>query len=209
MLSHHITTQPKIVASFVRLLTYGLFARTTQTSGLTWLELMFISIAMTEHPLSLLQSSSAQAQVSLARQLREFTTAATVTLKFMLTDTDQLLFLGSQKQPNRPAHFGYQNRVTHTSVHIAMSRKLQSALHYVMLSFKRELTPEQRTALTNETLAIKTQKISGHHVYRGGNAIVKLAECLRNEFRLVQSTFAQAPDQPCLFLLPQQLFEDF
>ena len=114
---------------------------------MTWLELMYFSIAMAENPLTLLQSSTAQAQVNIARQLREFAAAATTTLKFALADKDQLLFLGSPKPPNRLAAYGYHNRITHTSVHIAMSRKLQSALHCVMLSFRQALTPEQRTAL--------------------------------------------------------------
>ena len=127
MLSHHLTLQPQIIMGFAKLLTHGLFALTTHTSGMTWLELMFISIAMTDHPMTLLQSSTAQAQVNLARQLREFAAAATTTLKFALADTDQLLFLGSQKPPNRLAAFGYHNRITHASVHIAMSRRLQSA----------------------------------------------------------------------------------
>ena len=50
MLSHHITTQPRIIASFVQLLTHGLFARTTHTSGMTWLEIMFVTIAMGRKP---------------------------------------------------------------------------------------------------------------------------------------------------------------
>ena len=33
---------------------------------------------------------------------------------------------------------------------------------------------------------------------------MKLAECLRNEFRIVQSKFAQVPDQPCLFYCPNR-----
>ena len=133
MFSHHITSQPRIIASFAHLLTHGLFARTTHTSGMTWLELMFLSIAMTDNPLTLVQSSTAQAQINIARQLREFAAAATTTLKFALTDQDKLLFAGSLKPPNRLAAYGYQNRITHTSVHIAMSRRLQSALHGVML----------------------------------------------------------------------------
>ena len=31
---------------------------------------------------------------------------------------------------------------------------------------------------------------------------MKLAECIRSEFRFVQSKFAQVPDQPCLFYCP-------
>ena len=33
---------------------------------------------------------------------------------------------------------------------------------------------------------------------------MKLAECLKIEFRNVQSTFAQAPDQPCMFYFPRR-----
>ena len=202
MLSHHLGTQPKIITGFAHLLTHGLFARTTNTSGMTWLELMFISIAMTDHPMTLLQSSTAQAQVNLARQLREFATAATTTLRFALADTDQLLFLGSQKPPNRLAAFGYHNRTTHTSVHVAMSRQLQSALHLVMLSFKQALSPTQKVALQNGNLTIKTQKFAGYHTYKGGSVIMKLSECIKKEFRNVQSNFSQVPDQPCFFRCP-------
>ena len=202
MLSHHLTLQPQIIMGFATLLTHGLFALTTHTSGMTWLELMFISIALTDHPMTLLQSSTARAQVNLARQLREFAAAATTTLKFALADTDQQMFLGSQKPPNRISALGYYNRITHASVHIAMSRRLQSALHLVMLSFKQALSPSQKVALQNGNLPIKTQKFAGFHTYKGGSVIMRLAECMKQELRIVQTEFAHVPDQPCFFRCP-------
>ena len=124
----------------------------------SWLELFFLSVAMSSNPWALLHSTSAHAQPTIARQLREFATAATTTLKFALTDDDQRHFLASTKQPNRLASFGYQNRTTHTCAHIAMNRRTQSALHRVMLSICQALTTDQRAALDTGSLQIKASK---------------------------------------------------
>ena len=94
----------------------------------------------------------------------------------MLADSDQLLFLGSQKQPNRLAAYGYQNRSAHTCTHIALSRATQAALHFVMLLFRQPLSAGQREALETDSLHIKSSKFAGYHVYKGGRAIIKLAE---------------------------------
>ena len=79
MLSHHVTLQPMIIASFVNFLTCSRFAMTTHVSGITWLELFFLSVAMSSNPWALLHASSAHAQPTIAKQLREFATAATTT----------------------------------------------------------------------------------------------------------------------------------
>ena len=176
---------------------------TTHTSGLTWLELFFLSVAMSDNPWALLHSASAHTQPTIARQLREFATASTITLKFMLSDADHKHFVGSTKQPNRLAAYGYQNRTAHTCTHIALNRATQSALHHVMLSFRQSLSPEQRESLNTDSLHIKTSKFAGYHVHKGGKAIIKLAESIRSDLANVQSSFAQAPGQPCSFFLSE------
>ena len=162
----------------------------------------FLAVAAAENPWALLHSTTAQAQPTIARQLREFATAATATLKFMLSDADQKHFLASNKQPNRLAAYGYQNRPMHTSTHIAMSKATQAALHEVMLSFRQPLSPDQRVALANGSLSIKTTKYAGHHTFKGGRTIIRLAESFRCDLCTVQAIFAQAPDQPCSFNCP-------
>ena len=92
-LSHHVSSQHVVVASFTRLLTCGLCASTNDSSGLTWLELMCLSIAMADNPWALLHSTTAQTQHTIARQLREFAIAAIATLKFALGDDEQHFFL--------------------------------------------------------------------------------------------------------------------
>ena len=206
MLSQHLSTQPLIISAFAKLLTSSGFCMATQSSGITWLELFFLSVAASSNPWALLHSSSASTQPTIARQLREFAAAATVTLRFMLTDGDQKHFLASQKQPNRLAAFGYQNRTLHTSTFIQLRKSTQSALHEVMLSFRQPLSQDQRSALADGTLNIKTAKFAGHHVFKGGRTIIKLSEQLRHDLVSVQTEFAQAPDQPCSFFCPNGHF---
>ena len=157
---------------------------------------------MADKPCALLHSSTAQAQRTIARQMRELATVATTTLKFALGNIEQQQFVGSSKLPNRLAAYGYQNRITHTRTHIALSKQAQSQLHLVMLSFKQALSADQRSALDDGTLQIKTQNYAGHHLYKGGRAIVSLSDVLKAELSDVQSTFAQVPDQPCCFVCP-------
>ena len=202
MLSQHIAKQPFIIASFTKLLTCSTFCMASQSSGITWLEPFFLSVAAAENPWALLHSTTAQAQPTIARQLREFATAATATLKFMLSDADQRQFLASNKQPNRLAAFGYQNRPMHTSTHIAISKATQAALHEAMLSFRQPLSPDQRVALANGSVSIKTTKYAGHHTFKGGRTIIRFAESFRRELGTVQAIFAQVPDQPCSFCCP-------
>ena len=97
MLSFHLSKQPAIVSYFARLLMCGTFASTMATSGLTWLELMFFSIAMADNTWALLHSATAQAHKTIARQLWEFATAATVTFKFALDDDAQQHLLATPK----------------------------------------------------------------------------------------------------------------
>ena len=52
MLLHHLQQHTGIIAGFTKLLARGLFATSPTTSGYTWLELMLLSIAMTDSPLS-------------------------------------------------------------------------------------------------------------------------------------------------------------
>ena len=96
---------------FVKLLTHGRFAMTSSTSGLTWLELLFLTVAMVDNPLTHLRSTTAQAQKTLARQLLEFATAAAAALKFALPDDSQRLFLSNVKPSNRMIVYGYYNRL--------------------------------------------------------------------------------------------------
>ena len=125
MLSQHIAKQPLIITAFAKLLTCSTFCIASHCSGITWLELFFLTIAAADNPWALLHSNTANAQPTIARQLREFATAATTTLKFMLSDADQRQFLASTKPPNRMAAFGYQNRPVHTSTPIAINRSTQ------------------------------------------------------------------------------------
>ena len=90
----------------------------------------------------------------------------------------------------------------HTSTHIAMSKATQAALDEVMLSFRQPLSPDQRVALANGSLSIKTTKYAGHHTFKGGRTIIRLAESFRRELGTVQAIFAQVPDQPCSFCCP-------
>ena len=50
MLSQHIAKQPLIIASFTKLLTCSTFCMASQSSGITWLELFFLSVAAAESP---------------------------------------------------------------------------------------------------------------------------------------------------------------
>ena len=62
MLSHYLESQLGIVVGFARLLTRCSFACTTATSALTWIELMYLAIAMTDAPMSHVKSSTARTQ---------------------------------------------------------------------------------------------------------------------------------------------------
>ena len=200
-LSRHASAA--IVSPFAKLLMFGRFAHTQNSSGLTWLELFILSISFADNPMSLLRSSTAQAQKPIARQLREFIAAASDFVKFALTPNHQAIFRASTKQPNRLAAFGYYNRVAHTCAHIFIGRETQSKLHLVMLALKAPLTRDQHEAYTANNLVIKAQKFVGHHLYHGGSAIAHLALKLKAELRSACCSLAQAPDQPCCNFCPQ------
>ena len=138
MLSHYISkhADAAIVSPFVKLLSHCRFAQTHSIAGLTWLELLFMTIAMADNPMTYLRSTTASSHKSLARQLREFATVATAVLKFALPEDVHKYFLANTKPPNRLAPYGYYNRITHTSAQIFLSRAAQAKLHLVLLALK-------------------------------------------------------------------------
>ena len=72
------------MVGFTRLLLRGKFATSPTVSGYTWLELMLLSIAFADSPLSLVQSNTSHSHKALGHQIREFATAAVTVMKFML-----------------------------------------------------------------------------------------------------------------------------
>ena len=153
--------------------------------------------------MTLLRSSTAQAQKPIVRQLREFATVASEVIRFALPVEQQNLFKANTKQPNRIAPFGYYNRITHTSAMLFLGKEAQTKLHLVLLALKSPLSRDQHEAFTAERLVVKPQKFVGHHIYHGGAAITHLATKMRSELRTEQCMLAQVPDQPCSYFCPQ------
>ena len=189
MLSHHFQQHTGVIVGFTRLLTRGKFAISPKTSGYTWLELFLCSVALSDSPLSHIQCTTARSQKALVHQIREFATAASTVLKFILKVAPQSMFLASTKLPDRLRSFGYHNRVTHTCAHVSLSQHTQQALHVLMLSLKQPLTKDQVEAHEQDRPQIRTSKFSGHHQIRGTAAMLRLSDCLKGELSVQVASF--------------------
>ena len=195
MLSHHMLKHSSMMMGFTRLILRGCFAKSPTSSGYTWLEIMLLSIALSDSPLSHVRSHDAQSQKVLTHQLREFATAATTILKFMLKVAPQTMFLASTQLPNRMRSYGYHNRLTHTCAHIALTTDTQQALHVLMLSLKAPLSKDQLAAYANNNLQLKTAKFSGHHLVRGTAALMNLSALVKQELNVQVASFVEIPPQ--------------
>eukprot|EP00973_Karenia_brevis_P040762 5642065-Karenia_brevis.AAC.1 len=157
MLNKYIFTAPPIITGFQRLVTCFLVASDDSKSGLTWLELFLLAVALCDSPLTLIRSNTAKSQKPLVHQLREFAAHATKFLKFALVVPSQCLFAATHVAPNRLQHYGYHTRLTHTKVHIKLSNSVRATLDFIMLSLRQPLPRDQIAALGRGNLRLKLQ----------------------------------------------------
>ena len=123
LIDTHLSKAGPLMTGFAQLLSHHSCAASPCHSGFTWLELLLLSIAASPNPTTIYVSNSAAPTKKLAHLLRDFTNKARTYLKFAYTPDVVNLFHVTHLPPNRLAHYGYVNRLPHTSVHINLHER--------------------------------------------------------------------------------------
>eukprot|EP00973_Karenia_brevis_P046202 6404471-Karenia_brevis.AAC.1 len=95
---HHL---PHAITGLFRLLSCFRIASSGDTSGISWMELYFLAVALSPTPMLDFRTDRAQSRRTIAQLLREFMTASMKFVRFLLPRHYQALFLASFAPPNR------------------------------------------------------------------------------------------------------------
>eukprot|EP00973_Karenia_brevis_P094320 12421880-Karenia_brevis.AAC.1 len=163
MVRWYLHTSSYILAGFFTLLSHCRIAKSGSTAGLTWLELMLLSMACSSTPLVDIKTHKAKSLKTMAQLLREFTTSALRFLKFFYPPHVVELFHASFVGKNRLQNYGIVHRFTHTSMFLDLPSSVAVALNDVILHTFHDLSCKQFTEVQLGQRQLKTRKSSGHH----------------------------------------------
>ena len=116
LLSRHLDTSADAVSGLAQLLSYHSVATVNSHSGLTWLELLVLSIASSSTPAAIVQTHTANPAKRIASLLRKFISKAKAFVKFAYAAGAQNLFRCSHQPPNRLEAYGYINYNIHVCI---------------------------------------------------------------------------------------------
>ena len=176
----HLAETGPLMIGFAQLLSHHTFAVSPSCSGFTWLELLLLSIAASPNPASVFTSNTAAPSKKLAHLIRDFTNKARTYLKFAYTPDIVNHFHVTHLPPNRLAHYGYVNRLPHTSAHINLHEDAAQALNAAMLNLQGQLSKgqQQQQQLERDCLHIRSKKFVGYTSLRANTQIVDLSRAL-------------------------------
>ena len=112
--------------------------------------------------------------------LRDFTNKARTYLKFAYTPDIVNLFHVTHLPPNRLAHYGYVNRLPHTSVHINLHEDAAQALNVAMLNLQHQLTKGHVEQLRSGCPRVKAKRFVGYTTLRAHQQITHLAKVIHD-----------------------------
>eukprot|EP00973_Karenia_brevis_P067385 9372772-Karenia_brevis.AAC.1 len=85
-------------------------------------------------------------------------------VKFLFPPHLHSLFHTSFSGANRLLTYGFSNRLPHTSLFLHLPDHIISSLDYTLLHTTHALTLAQQKDYKDDTLTVKTKKVSGHFV---------------------------------------------
>ena len=153
--------QPEVAKGFVGLLQKHRFVHCTTTSGVTWLELLYISLGHTPAALELTHPRSAGIRPTIATTLRAFQHHALHIVKFCLVPAHAALFKVNHQRCNRLNNYGFYNRLPHLHLLPILHSYVISVLYLALLSMNSALTRSQTAMLEASNLRLKAKKFSG------------------------------------------------
>eukprot|EP00973_Karenia_brevis_P082033 11373945-Karenia_brevis.AAC.1 len=162
MTMQYLEQMPHAITGFFHLLSYFRVASSGDCAGLTWLELFFLSVALSPTPTVDFFTQRAQSKRTIAQLLREFTTAALQFTRFLLPTHYQALFHSSFAHPNRLLSYGFRNRLTHTSIFVNVPIDIANALDSLIVQTFHGISRTQKEQYDNGQLHLGTRKIMGH-----------------------------------------------
>eukprot|EP00973_Karenia_brevis_P023572 3247544-Karenia_brevis.AAC.1 len=95
MVQCYLQTSSHLIRGLFKLLSHSKLSKSGSVSGVTWLELMFLSLACSDVPLAGIRVHTAAPRKTIALQLREFVSDAMHFIKFLFPPHSAELFHAS------------------------------------------------------------------------------------------------------------------
>eukprot|EP00973_Karenia_brevis_P034349 4738558-Karenia_brevis.AAC.1 len=151
--NYHYNKASPAAQGFLTLLKYNKFAPVPKkTSGLTWLELLLLSLAASPNPKTTEMRRTATRSPTIGIQVTRFRVQVQQLIRLVLGEADQQLFKTSRSTDNRLESLGYSNQLPHTSCQMAVSTQLATTMHKALLTIHAPLTKKQQHDLDRQRL---------------------------------------------------------
>lgn len=186
---------------FVRLIrNHSLFIVSDQP-GMTWLELMLLSLGHLDNPLEFAFPHTSFTRPTVASTLNDFRARAHALLQFAVDESAKSAFARSYAEPSRVLHLGISSRLLHTSCIIFIRPSLIPYLSSCILSLVSDIPQHKIDGYLARVNRITLAPVDGARPIAGRRYVASIHAHIARHYHLLPTDFASlAP--PSSFACP-------
>eukprot|EP00973_Karenia_brevis_P041704 5772399-Karenia_brevis.AAC.1 len=193
--NYHQRKATPATQGFLNMLRTARFApATNEQPGLTWIEILLISLAASTSPNATAMRRTATTAMTIGAQVAQFRKQALVLAKLVLHEADQQMFQVSKSPVNRLRGMGYANKLPQTKCQIELYEQEIAFVHLALLTIHSPLTKRQIKAFDNNSLQVQVHKFTYKGTAKWRPALLKLSHCYQHEHQQVASFATRQSD---------------